>query len=438
MALVIVVAALLAAPALAGFNPEAELDSLAKEYPEFQRGLLRYGHHLRHGNSRHAALLKHAHNVHHRHHVSLDSELDGTLDDTTGEMPMSLPGRHPSVEKALDGMSGDLESLKGTKLAAKEARGQLEGTVTDAVHHMNDAMSIKHAIQKKESELRIESGKLQTLQADAGRLEQTRESLVTSLRRMLGPKVMFARERLEKKEAILHKEESAARAWKEKKDQLKASAMETIKQKKASHEALLEAEAEVAKAKKKEEMARIRYERDRSKTAEEVQSFRYAETRHNAELEHEKAARAAAAFAHESVDKLFNVEHVEQEKVDQSIMFRKDRLRQKMQEVEAARDKATQELNALTEEYRGWQEKQRERTAEVVKKSQETAAASEAYQAQQQQVLDTASHKVVRDAEGDDDSWGSWGSGDGMFTKVSRDQTDDDDDDDDGLEVRAA
>jgi len=438
MAFVIVVAALLALQAVSGINPEAELDSLAKAYPEFQKGLLRYGHHLRHGNSRHAALLKHAHNVHHRHHVSMDSDLDGTADDASLEMPLSLPGRHPSVEKALDGMSGELESLKVTKLAAKEARGQMEETVTGAVHHMNDAMAIKHAIQKKESELRIESGKLQALQSDAGRLEQTRDSLVTSLRRMLGPKVMFAKERLEKKEVIFRKEETAARAWREKKDLLKEHAMETIKQKKASHEALLEAEAEVAAAKKKEELARIRYERDRSKTAEEVQSFRYAETRHTAELEHEKAAKAAAFAAHESVEKLFNVEHVEQEKVDQSIAFRKDRLLRKMQEVEAAKEKSSQELNALTQEYRMWQEKQRERTAEVVQKSKETAAASEAYQARQQQVLDSASKKVSHDAEaGDDDSWGSWGAGDGMFTKVDKDQTDEDDNDD-SLEVRGA
>merc|ERR1719502_872774 len=101
-------------------------------------------------------------------------------------------------------------------------------------------------------------------------------------------------------------------AWKEKRDQLKSSAMELIKKKKESHESLLQAEEEVAQAKKKEQLARIQYEHDRTTTAEEVQSYRYAETRFKAEMQHEKAAKAAANAAHQSVESLHRVYDIEQ------------------------------------------------------------------------------------------------------------------------------
>jgi len=408
---------LLLVTAAFGHPSGVDLDNLAKQFPEFQKGLLRYGHHFLHGKNRHHSLLKHTHNVHQRQ--ELDAEADADADEKSAQLPMTLPGRHPSVEKALDGMADDLESLKETKLAAKESRSKLEGQVTDTMHHMNDAMKIKQAMHKQESKVRIDSGKLEVLEKDAGRLEQTHDSLVSSLHRMLGPKIMLARDRYQKKDAIYRKEQAAAHAWSERKEQLKAGAMELINKKKVSYQSLLEAEAEVAAAKKKEELARIQYEHDRTATAEQVQSYRYAETRYKAELQHEQAAETAARAARESVEKLFHVEKEEEQKVDQSILYRKEKLRRKMHEIEEDRSHSSDELTGLQNQYRDWKEQQRERTAEVMKKSQETAVASEAYQARQQQVLDAARAKVVREAEGETD-WDAWGND---FTKT----TDEDD-----------
>merc|ERR1719506_3351066 len=170
----------------------------------------------------------------------------------------------------------------------------------------------------------------------------------------------------------LHKEETAAMAWKEKRDQLKASAMELISKKKESHQSLLQAEEEVAQAKKKEQLARIQYEHDRTTTAEKLQSYRYAETRFKAEMQHEKAVRNAAKEAHGSVEKLHNVYGMEQQKVDQSIGFRKHRIEHQVQELQAAHQKSSEELTDLAQRYKEWRASQRERTAAVIKQSQDT------------------------------------------------------------------
>jgi len=393
--------ALVPACALAGIDIEPIFPTAEAEQPTF---------HLRHGRP---ALLKYGHHLDHWAGLE-DAEASDLLNnDLESDTPMALPGRHPSVEKALDGMSGDLQGLKEQREAAKEVRGELEGTVTDAVQHMNDATSLKQAMVKKENQMRMASSKLKVLEADAAKLGGTQSNLVSSLRRMLGPKVMFARERFEKKEKILQKEEEAAKAWQEKRDQLKESAMALIKQKHEQQQSLIQAEQEVEQAKKKAELARSLYEDDRRKTADQVQSYRYAETRFAAEVQHEAAAKAAAMAAHEALEHFHQVYRAEEQKVDHSVSFRKERLTHKIREVEAARQKSTEELEQLSRKYKDWQEQQRERTAEVVKKSQDTAVAQEAFAAGQQQVLDTASKKVVRDADGVGD-WDDW-SGDDSF-----------------------
>jgi len=382
------------------------LDKVDAEFPAFTRN-------LRHSRP---ALLHHHHQVHQWAVSTEAAELDSEAAELTDEMadisetpPMALPGRHPSVEKALDDMAGDLVNLREKRQAAQHIREELQGSVSDSFYHMNDAMSLKRAIAKKKAQLRSESGKLKTLQKGAGKLHSTYESLVTSLHRMLYPKIMFARVRLQKKEAVLQKEEQASKAWKKKEEQLKVEATERIRQKNAAHQSLLQAEEEVARAKHTARLARIRYEHDLANTAEEVQSYRYAETRFKAEVQHEKLAKTVALAAHGSLEKLEQVEGVEQQKVEQSIAFRKYRLAQKVRKVQAAREKTAQELTELQQQYKQWQEKQRDRTAAVVKKSQATEAASDAYAARQKQVLDSASAKVARAAVGDDD-WDGWDS----------------------------
>lgn len=401
-------ATLVAVASAAQYDPEAELAA----YPDFQEGLKRYRHHhRRHHGRRH--LRGHHHN---KMALTVHSDaprLNWSPDDDADQAekvaakaamnPMSLPGRHPSVEKALGNMGGDLEELKEKKMVAQETRGELEGTVSQAVSHMNDAMSIKHAIAAKEAQMRKAKNKLLNLEREARHNDETHKSLVTSLHRVLEPKLEFARERLQKKEMVLEREAKATKGWEEKKDVLHSNALERLKAKKAAHESLLQAEHAVAVA--KEEQVRAdkvdRYERQR--TSQEVQSFRYADTRFKAEITHQKAAEEAAVAARASVQKLNNVLAVESEKVEESVEVNKNRIHHKMEEVEAGRQKNAEELASLEGRYREWQENQRQRAAEVVRKSHDTAIAAQAYANRQKQVLDSATTKVVHDAEAKSD-----------------------------------
>jgi len=210
--------------------------------------------------------------------------------------------------------------------------------------------------------------------------------------------------------------------WKEKQDQIHAHALELLEDKKVTHQGVLQAEQAVVEAKKGEEIARIKYNEARQRTSQEIQSYRYAETRVKAEMTHEKAAEEATVAAKESVKKLGNVLQVESEKVEESMEVSKNQIRHRMEKVEVAREKSEQEVVGLKQRYRDWQESQRVRAAEVVRKAEDTSMAAEAYADNQKQVLDTASNKVVHDAEAKSDwageTWESGFSNDAGFTET--------------------
>lgn len=408
--------ALVAAASAAGAKYDP-LNDLAA-FPAFRQGLLRY---RQHHWGRHQHLRGHRpHKMALTHHYGvvaprLTWSPDGTEVKPPADIPtMALPGRHPSVEKVLDGMGGDLQALKERQLAAKETRGQLEGKVAETMKHMNDAVSIKRAINHKEAEILKEQNRLMSLEREAKHIEETHASLVNSLHRVLEPKLMFARDRLRKKAMVFDREQQVAKGWEQKRDQLHDHAIEMLKEKKVAHAGLLEAEQQVAQAKRAEGVARIKYEHERQRVGDEIQSFRYSETRLKAEVAHEKSAEEAALAAKESVSKLAKVLEVESEKVEESSEVSKNRVHHKMQEIEASRERSRTELESLRQRYREWQDSQRERAAEVVRKSQDTAVAAQAYADRQKQVLDSAQKEVARAAESRSDWAGETWANDGF------------------------
>jgi chromosome segregation ATPase len=359
-------------------------------------------------------------------HHSVAPKLEWNPDEDDGSIPVPskftepqmLPGRHPSVEKALDGMQGDLEQLKEKKLAAKQTRGELAGKVTETVQHMNDALALKRSIMQKEAKLRIEGNKLKKLEREGQRMDGTHTSLVNSLHRVLEPKLKTAEQRLAKKELILAKEEKAAKGWSDKREELHAHALELLAEKKTAQQSLLQAERDVEEVKKREEAARSAYDAERRKVAQEVQSFRYAETRFKAELAHKESAKESATAAKESVNKLNKVLEMESVKVEESVEVSKGRIHHRIEEIQSKREKTEHELQDLKQKYHDWQENQRQRSVDVVKKGEETAEAAEAYADQQKQVLDNAAQKVVNEAGAQNDwAWDKSDNSEAGFTE---------------------
>jgi len=338
------------------------------------------------------SLLKHAHNIHkgqHKHHHK----------------------RH-FVREPTE------ESIREKREAAEAAKGELQNTMHETVSHLKDASSLRYEMVKKERQLGKENAKLKALDSNEKRLEETHDSLVSSLHRMIVPKLMSANKRLEKKEEMYQKEQEASKAWREKRDVLKRTAMELVEKKEQSYKAMLEAEAEAAKWQKKAELARMQYEHDRVRTADQVQQYKYAETRFNAELEHENKAKEAAMQARETVERLHEAEHSEEKKVDEAISMRRNKLQRKINKVEAAREKDSSTLNKLEDKYREWKHDQHERTEKVLENRHTVDQTSAAYAEEKRQEKEAAMKKKFAAAA---DDWDGWGS---AFSNVNDEETD--------------
>lgn len=403
------------------------LDELADE-PSFQRGLRKYREHLR-GKHRHGHLRASARHsislVHHHQPADLGvaaPRMDWHPDDASPEpaspmlanaddirrqtaeainapkITLPLPGRHPSVEKVLDGMTVELHALKEKQVAESDARNRLQSSVGEAESHMNDAIAIKQSMAQRQAQLRLEQSKMKMLEYESQQVETSHTSLLNSLHRVLQPKLIFARERLLKKERQLEEDDRAVVNWRNKKDQIKQSAVNFIKGRESAKEKLLQVEDEMVEMKRKEEQARRAFERQRQRASDEVQSYQYADTKFKAEVAHEVAAKDATLAAKESLEKLDNVMSLETRKVDESMLIQKHRIEARRRAIEAARERSSRELQALEEQYREWKENQQKRAAEVLKRSQDTMDTSEAYATGQKQVLDSAEKKVVKDA----------------------------------------
>jgi hypothetical protein len=130
-----------------------------------------------------------------------------------------------------------------------------------------------------------------------------------------------------------------------------------------------------------------------------VHSYQYADTKYKAEVEHETASKESALAAKDSVEKLDSVLTLETRKIDEMSLLRKHRIEEREHILKAAHEKSEQSLKVLEEQYREWKEVQRKRAAEVVKKSQDTASASEAFAIREKEVLDSAQAKVVKEAQ---------------------------------------
>lgn len=85
-----------------------------------------------------------------------------TFGDRSVTPPIALPGRHPSVEKALDGMTENSQTMEDTQQATKKAHtGELEGTAPAAFQPINAAMSKKQPMLKQHAQLRCETKNLE-------------------------------------------------------------------------------------------------------------------------------------------------------------------------------------------------------------------------------------------------------------------------------------
>lgn len=212
------------------------------------------------------------------------------------EFRQELASQRPAVSlaSARQSLPGQASrELRQKQVVAKEMRGQLESSVTDAVQHMSDVAKIKHARAKKQAQLRNSKSKRNILQSKMRQMEHTHARLVDSLHRDIDPKLDQARDRLKKKQDVYQNEAAATQFWEDQERKARVEANEMIQDEKAARDRLSELKAQVGWAQRQEELAEKQFVYDKQMAKEEVQSLKYAEDQYKSELLRVKKAKEA-------------------------------------------------------------------------------------------------------------------------------------------------
>lgn len=312
--------------------------------------------------------------------------------------------RHPATERELNSMDNELQELRARKQAARNARGRLEGMVSDTAMHMNDALSIKHEMESEQARISAEQNKVQMLKESEGRLMRTHDKLSTNLRSIMDRKIKSAETRLAKKQAIAQRKQKEAESWNEKGDSYKSSALQLLEDRKVAKEGLQESEGALERAQREEEKAESTLKIVTRRAEEEIETYRYVEGK----------AKAAASRAHESdevvhqaegsVQKLKGILDVEQKRIDHAMEIGKEKLRGKIHDLETGTQQESKHLEKLRQEYTEWQKMQRDRVDTVAQAQATTKQLSDAFHNEQDQILDEATSKAAKQAV-DNSAW---------------------------------
>lgn len=320
-----------------------------------------------------------------------------------------LEGRHPSVTSKLAHMKQEVSDLKGRKQAAEATRGELESHMTKASHHMGKAVLIKRELARTEARLRAEGKKIKRLEDDRLRLDRTHDHLVSSLHHIMEPKIDFAESTLTNKQRKERSLEAMAAEWEIKERNLHEAALEKLEERKKNKMRLDAANELEVKAHHEKEVAKKKLDESKHGVVSIVQTYKFAQTHAQASKSQEKRATEARTEQEKSVKRLRSILRMEERRVDESMAIGKDRVRGRINELEAIKRKSASHMVKLSKEYTSWQEKQRAWARRVAAAKAVAHGASKEFVKNQREVLDAAQAKVAQDAEDDSDwAWNEW------------------------------
>jgi len=207
---------------------------------------------------------------------------------------------------------------------------------------------------------------------------------------------MRAMEEVEDAQRAMRAEKDEAENWKTNRDHIAEQVTDLIKQQKASHTNLLDAEAQVGFAKNEQAVSEKQLLLKRKVTAQELRALKYVETKYAGEASRVKVAEAAAKSAEHSVQKLDAIRGVEEEKVHHQLAKGKTKLHKKMKKEEDADTQTASEIDTLEKQYTNWQQEQQTRSQLVDETQKESAVAAEAYRAEQQGAFTKAQEKAFQ------------------------------------------
>lgn len=302
------------------------------------------------------------------------------------------------IEQLASGAALDETPVDDTQRAAKAARSQLVGAVTDAKQHSNEADAIKHSIAVRQARLRSARHQKNVLNDEVHQIGRAHDLLVKSLHKTLDPKLDSARMFSKKHQQRYQNEVDAAKYWEDQERSIKEEAYRMVKDEKAAQTSLQELQSKVTWAKQQEEIAEGKFHYSNQMAKEEAQSLKYAEEQYQSEAARLKNAEDAAKLVMQKVGAQDDIRAMQElEDAQRDVRAKQDEAQDwkdnldhiREQAAEMSRENMTSFANLQeTETQLSWAQQQEKLAEKQFKEKRDMAA-------QEVETLKNAEHKFA-------------------------------------------
>lgn len=326
------------------------------------------------------------------------------------EHSLENPARvHPLVDRQMDKRDKEFKDLQATRTQTEEDRQEMSAQTANAIAHMNDAVGMQREQARAQDIEQAQEKAIAKLQSEGSKLEGSHDDLVEKLNMIMTPKIEHANKTLQHEEERLTQARAEAESREQKVEEAKEAAVLAVKERRDMLKKLRASEAELAKATKQHEQDEKLYRAYKAKSTGKVEALNWAETELRASLDTAAESETAEKEASASLAKLQGVRDMEVKRVDQALLFGKQRLGRKKHRLQKIRAEAERAAKLLNERYLEWQERQRQRAADIAEKKAAYQASLNSYTDERKKLYGSAQTEAGERAEAHSDwAWDDW------------------------------
>lgn len=325
-----------------------------------------------------------------------------------------FPRPHPSVERALGGMDGEVKLLRGQRDAAMRQSAEVRDFAQKAHDGIKAGAAVRRSIAAAKADVKIEEKVLRRIMGEQKRLRVEHNSIQGKLHKAMDPRISVREVLVAKKQHQLEKTEKDVHKWMGRSATQKESALQTLRQRKMAQGDLEEAEETMRLAEQKEEKAKEAYEESKKHVTQQVQALNVFETKLRAEKSVQIEQEQSVSDEEISLDRTKNILKVELNRLDEALTNGEERLATRFAKTEKTMKKAERKLAKAKTKYAAWTKEQKQLADRVAQEVDEYEGQRRAFYNKREGIMksaaDQAGAQATAESDFDDSDW-AWSGG---------------------------
>jgi len=345
--------------------------------------------------------------------ASADALDDASVNGT--DVKKLFPAAHGLISKALDDMPDQLQNLAAQEAEQGDRAAAVQGTEQKATSNMLEGAQLLRQMKKMQVQVIVEDKVLQRLEEQQKYLHEDHDTVAARLRSIVAPRMALQHKRLTRQQKALAKVQKEEAGWENALGKHKADALNLLKERRQSMQAVDAADGAVKVAEHSALVARLHLRDVRDSTSREVEAVKYSQAKLQAQKSEVEDAKEEEKEAENSLDRIQNIIGYEQQRLTKNLDLKENKVSKKVVAAKAKKDQALHAMAQAREQFKAWQAAQKRKAAQVKTYEAEFKSRQTRLDNTRLHILTSASAKVGQDVVNrshfDSGDW-AW-SGDG-------------------------